>query len=159
FAGNIIPTGQISPSAQSLLRFIPLPNLPGATQNFHYVTSLDNNSDSINLRVVHNFGQGGLFGPFGGGGGGGGRGGRGGGGKGGRNRPHNNVNFGLNYQGSHSNQATPFPTLGGTNKTRGFSLNGGWTFGTGRFNNNLRFNWNHNRIDLSNLYANKLNVA
>jgi outer membrane receptor protein involved in Fe transport len=49
--------------------------------------------------------------------------------------------------------------MGGTNKTRGFSLNGGWTFGTGRFNNNLHFNWNHNRIDLSNLYANKVNVA
>jgi trimeric autotransporter adhesin len=159
FAGNVIPASQISSSAQSLLRFIPLPNLPGATQNFHYVTSLDNNSDSINLRVVHNFGQGGLFGPFGGGGGGGGRGGRGGGGKGGRNRPHNNINFGFNYNGSHSNQATPFPTMGGTNKTRGFSLNGGWTFGTGRFNNNLHFNWNHNRIDLSNLYANKVNVA
>jgi hypothetical protein len=160
FAGNVIPASQISPSAQSLLRFIPLPNLPGATQNFHYVTSLENNSDSVNLRIVHNFGAGGLFGPFGGGGGGGGgRGGRGGGGRGGRNRPHNNVNFGFNYNGSRSNQATPFPTLGGTNKTRGFSLNGGWTFGTGRFNNNLRFNWNHNRIDLSNLYANKVNVA
>src|SRR5262249_37728099 len=149
FAGNVIPTGQISPSAQSRLRFIPLPNLPGTTQNFHYVTSLDNNSDSINLRIGHNFGQGGLFGPFGGGGGGGGRGGRGGGeGKGGRNRPHNNVTFGFNYQGSHSNQATPFPPMGGTNKTRGFGLNGGWTFGTGRFNNTLHFNWNHNRIDL-----------
>ncbi|HEX7962372.1 MAG TPA: TonB-dependent receptor [Terriglobales bacterium] len=157
FPGNVIPPSQINPAAQSLLRFFPLPNLPGATQNFHYVTSLDNNSDSVNLRIVHNFGQAGMFGPFGEGGGGG-RGGRGGG-RGGRNRPHNNINFGFNYQGSHSNQATPFPTLGGTNKTRGFSLNGGWNFGSGRFNNNLRFNWNHNRIDLSNLYANKLNVA
>lgn len=155
FSGNVIP--QINPAAQSLLRFFPLPNLPGTTQNLHYVTAVDNNSDSVNLRIVHNFGQASMFGPFGGGGGGGGS--RGGGGRGGRNRPHNNINFGFNYQGSHSNQATPFPTLAGTNKTRGFSLNGGWTFGTGRFNNNLHFNWNHSRIDLSNLYANKVNVA
>ena len=35
FAGNQIPAARIDPAAQALLRFIPLPNLPGTTRNFH----------------------------------------------------------------------------------------------------------------------------
>ena len=37
FAGNVIPTDRLSAASQSLLGFIPLPNLDGETRNFHYV--------------------------------------------------------------------------------------------------------------------------
>ncbi|HZC65260.1 MAG TPA: carboxypeptidase-like regulatory domain-containing protein, partial [Candidatus Dormibacteraeota bacterium] len=84
---NPFPNNQISsplsPSAQSLLQFIPDPNGTGSAQNFHYVTSADSNTDAISVRLIHNFAAGGGpgFGLGGGGGGGGGR--RG---------PQNNVN-------------------------------------------------------------------
>ena len=55
FTGNIIPAAQISAAARGLLSFIPLPNLPGTLQNFHYVTSATNNISNINVRLVHSF--------------------------------------------------------------------------------------------------------
>src|SRR5258707_13242920 len=77
--------GTFSPAAKSLLQFIPLPNilLTSTGQNFHFVTSDASNSDSIILRLVHNFGS--ATGPMvlwpGGGG---------------RNRlRHNNIKFGF----------------------------------------------------------------
>jgi len=78
-----------------------MPNIgPTASgQNFHYVTSAASSSDTVILRLVHNFGasNGPGFGPIiigGGGGGGGGE---------GRRRSQNNINFGLNWSRSSSN--------------------------------------------------------
>ncbi len=39
FTGNRIPSSRIDPAAQTLLAYIPVPNRPGDTQNFHYVTA------------------------------------------------------------------------------------------------------------------------
>src|SRR5581483_3552652 len=110
FSGNKI-TG-IDPAAQALLQFIPLPNLPGTVNNFHYVTSLQQNSDQIAIRLVHNFGEGATFMPMGGRGGGGGRGGR---------RLQNNINFNLNYSDSNNQVSNPFPTLLGTTQSSGIN--------------------------------------
>src|SRR5258707_3701158 len=86
---NVIDPTLINPSAQSLLSFIPLPNLSTTTQNFHFVTSGSSSSDSINFRLIHNFGSGGLpFMNFGGGGGSGG-------GDSGLSGAQNNVNVGM----------------------------------------------------------------
>src|SRR5712692_5964186 len=83
---NVIDPSVINASAQSLLAFIPLPNLNSTTQNFHYVTSGSSTSDSVNLRLIHNFGSAGLpFMNFGGGG----PGPSGGGGGSGRRRAQN----------------------------------------------------------------------
>src|SRR5205085_7854732 len=49
--GNVI--ANIDPAAQALLPFIPLPNLPGSTRNFHFVTALTQNNDQIAVRMVH----------------------------------------------------------------------------------------------------------
>ena len=40
-----------------MLAYIPLPNLDTTTQNFHYVTNDDSNTDAISLRLIHNFGD------------------------------------------------------------------------------------------------------
>ncbi|MGB8662003.1 MAG: carboxypeptidase regulatory-like domain-containing protein, partial [Candidatus Acidiferrum sp.] len=53
---NVIDPALITPQAQALLNYIPLPNLPGTSQNFHEVTSSESVSDSVNVRLVHNFG-------------------------------------------------------------------------------------------------------
>ena len=54
FPANII--SQINPAAAGLLPFIPMPNLPGSFQNFHFVTSAENSSDDLNVRINHSFG-------------------------------------------------------------------------------------------------------
>ena len=78
FSDNRIPQSRIDPAAQTLLAFIPQPNAPGETQNFHYVTANSSNSNDVNLRVTHIFGTV----PQRGAGGGRGRGGLPGGGRG-----------------------------------------------------------------------------
>jgi hypothetical protein len=153
---NMINPGLISPAARFLLQFIPLPNIAttASGQNFHYVTSADSNSDSVSLRLIHNFGQaaGPGSGPFliasgGGGGGGGGR------------RSHNNINFGLNWTRSSSAIVNPFPSLAGGTGTQGLNASAGWTYGKGRATNIFRVNYNHNHVSTTNLFSNVMDVA
>jgi outer membrane receptor protein involved in Fe transport len=54
FAGNIIPTGRISPQAQALLQFVPLPNVAsaaGGTPNYIANGTGIVNTDSFDVRV------------------------------------------------------------------------------------------------------------
>ena len=86
FAGNQIPANRINPGAATLLGFIPAPNLPGTTQNYHVSTTAHSSSEAVSARLIQNLspnftpgGRGGFgFGRGGGGGGFGGGGGRGG---------------------------------------------------------------------------------
>jgi trimeric autotransporter adhesin len=153
---NVISPAMISPAAAALLPYIPLPNLNTTTQNFHYVTNDNSDSDAVSLRLIHNFTSTPNFGPFGGGGpGGGGGGGRGGGGR----RAQNNINFGMNWSRNATNTVNPFPSLAGSTNTQGLNASAGWTYGNGRRTNILRFNYNHNHVATSNLYSNSVDVA
>ena len=53
FSGNVIPADRMSSASLTLLPFIPEPNLPGDTQNFHFLTAVTSASDDVNLRVTH----------------------------------------------------------------------------------------------------------
>jgi hypothetical protein len=150
---NVVNPAMISPAAKALLQYIPLPNLNGTTQNFHYVTNDNSDSDAVSLRLIHNFTSTPTFGPFGGGGPGGG--GRGGGGR----RAQNNINFGMNWSRNLTNIVNPFPSLEGSTNTQGLNASAGWTYGNGRRTNILRFNYNHNHVATSNLYSNSTDVA
>ena len=148
---NVIDPTLINGSAKTLLAFIPLPNLNTATQNFHYVTSGSSSTDSVNFRLIHNFGAGGLpFMNFGGGPAGGG---------GGRRRAQNNVNFGINWTRSATTLVNPFPSLNGGNSLQGLNATAGWVYGRGRATNNFRVNYNHNHVSTTDLYSNFQNVA
>ena len=109
FANDTIP--QINPIAQGLLAYIPLPNLPGATQNFHFVTATNTSGDDLNIRLNRTLGatttrQVGR----------------------GRGRgPRNSVSVGLHYHRSESNLTNAFPGLGGTNSVRSWDA----VFGNG----------------------------
>lgn len=151
FPGNKI-TSPLSSAATSLLSFIPQPNGPGTSQNFHYVTSDQSDSDAVSIRLIHNFAAGGGpgFGPPGGGGGRGGA---------GRRGPQNNVNFGLNYARTNSNLVNPYPSLAGSTITQGLNATAGWTYGNGRLANIFRVTYNHNHVATTNLYSNVLDVA
>jgi outer membrane receptor protein involved in Fe transport len=67
FANNAIPNSLLSPQAQNLLKFIPLPNIPGvtgATPNYLAAGTAITNSDAFDVRVdryqsekLHMFGR------------------------------------------------------------------------------------------------------
>src|SRR5271157_2531844 len=160
YAGKTIPSGTacsnpndcISPAAEALLNYIPSPNLPGPTQNFHYITSDESDTDNLSLRLIHNFGA------TGGPGfepvviGAGGRG-------GGRRGPRNNLSVGFNWSRAKSAIVNPFPLLAGSTNTQGWNGNGRWTYGKGKVTNSLGFTYNHNRASTTNLYSGVTDVA
>jgi len=157
---NSIAASCISPAATALLNSIPLPNImpnivvTASGQNFHYVNSAESSSDTVILRLIHNFGQASEpgTGPFliGGGGAGGG---------GGRRRSQNNINFGLNWTRSSGTIVNPFPSLAGGTGTQGLNASAGWTYGKGRVTNIFRVNYNHNHVSTSNLYSEITDVS
>jgi trimeric autotransporter adhesin len=141
----------INPVAQALLQYIPEPNLPGTVKNFHFITSATSNSDDLNLRIIRSFGKATPGQRRGGGGGGGGRGAGGGG--------RNNLNVGFHYHATGSNLTNPFPSVGGHTSVRSFDIPVGYVRSFGKLTNNLRFDFNRNRIRTQNLYAFSQNVA
>ena len=133
----------ISPAAKALLNYIPEPNLPGSVKNFHLVTSTTSNLDDLNVRVIHAFGKSTLRGQR--------RGGPGGG--------RNNLNVGFHYHSTETNLTNPFPSVGGTTAIRSFDIPVGYVRSFGKLTNNLRFDFNRNRIRTQNLYAFNTDVA
>jgi trimeric autotransporter adhesin len=138
FANNTLT--QIDPAAQQLLSFIPLPNLPGAVQNFHFLTSVNNSSNDLNIRVNRTLGQTGA-------------------GRGRRRGPRNNLSFGFHYHTADNVLTSPFPSVGGNTSVRSFDIPIGYVRSFGKLTNNLRFDFNRNRISTRNLYAFAVNVA
>ena len=153
---NVLAPSLLTGAAETLLNYIPLPNIPinAFGQNFHYVTSANSSSDAVSFRLVHNFAA--TPGP------GGGRVILGGPGEtsggGGRRRAQNNINFGLNWARSSSDIVNPFPSLAGGNSTQGLNASAGWVYGKGRITNIVRVNYNHNHVSTTNLYADVTNV-
>ena len=134
------PGCQISPIAQGLLQYIPLPNLPGTTQNFHYVTSANNNSDDLNVRLMHNFGAAPTL-P------------RAGRGLGGFRAPRNNLTFGFHYHSSGANLTDPFPSVSGNTSVRSFDVPISYIRSIGKLTNIARVDFNRSRTSTQNLYA------
>jgi hypothetical protein len=130
--------GDISCAALGLLPYIPLPNLPGDFQNFHYVTSATSDSDDLNIRLNRTFGAA----PAG-------TGRRGGG----RNAPRNNLTFGFHYHGSSANLTNPFPSVGGNTSVRSFDIPVSYTRSVGKLTNIVRADFNRSRTRTQNLYA------
>jgi len=56
FANGVIPADRIDPSSRALLAYIPLPNLPGSSQNFRRTATSATTADGISVRLTHNFG-------------------------------------------------------------------------------------------------------
>lgn len=135
FPNNTIP--QISPIAAGLLRYIPMPNLPGNYQNFHFLTSANSSSDDLNIRINHSFGA-----PL--------RGRRLGGG---RRGPQNNLTFGFHYHGSSAELTNPFPSVGGHTDVRSFDIPISYVRSFGKLTNIARFDFNRSRTRTQNLYA------
>ncbi len=135
---------QINPVALGLLPYIPLPNLPGNIQNFHFVTSATSDSDDLNVRVNHSFGAAPAGGRRGGGG---------------RNSPRNSLQLAFHYHGSSANLTNPFPSVGGNTNVRSFDVPVSYTRSKGKLTNVLRADFNRSRSRTQNLYAFNDNIA
>ncbi|HET7220058.1 MAG TPA: TonB-dependent receptor [Vicinamibacterales bacterium] len=174
FDGNRVPLSRVDPASQTLLSYIPLPNIAGDTQNYHYTTTNSSTSNDINLRVTHVFGtqpqrgggRGGGFGPGGGGrggapgfGGGPGGFGRGGGRATGPLPTRSVLNASLGYRQSSNSASSTFPTIGGSSDTKGWNLPVSWLLTKGRFINTLTVTYNRNSSASTNLYAYNTNIT
>jgi len=134
FPNNTIT--QINPTAAGLLPYIPLPNLPGNYQNFHFTTSAATSSDDLNIRINHSFGAA-LRGR----------------GQRGRRGPQNNLTFGFHYHGSGAELTNPFPSVGGHTDVRSFDIPISYVRSFGKLTNIARFDFNRSRTRTQNLYA------
>ena len=134
---------QINSAALGLLQYIPLPNLPGSLQNFHYVTSATSDSDDLNVRVNHSFGAAPAGGRRGGG----------------RNAPRNSLQIGFHYHQSTVTLTNPFPSVGGTTTIRSFDIPVSYTRSVGKLTNIVRADFNRSRTHTQNLYAFNTNVT
>jgi hypothetical protein len=151
FANNQIPAARLDPAAQKLLALFPSPN-QDSKLNYHNVTTTTSELDDVNIRLVKTFGavpqRGGR------GGGGGGRGGPGAG------RPGvSNLNITFHYRHSDNSSANPLPALGGQSTLSAWDIPVGYSFTRLGMTQNLRFGFNQQRAQTTNLYANSLNLA
>jgi hypothetical protein len=145
FAGNVIPTGSVSPQAQTLLNYYPAPNIAvTGDQNYNYqtITTQGSNATQASLRFVRNFGQQPAFGQ-------------------GRRQQANapkTLRQNINFSGSYSDNATDnrniFPLLGGATATTGYAISAGYTVGYGRLTNNASINWNRSHSNTYNYFTN-----
>ncbi len=151
FPGNVIPGGRISPQAQALLNYVPLPNLPGDYEDYQRLTTAQSNTTVIGARYVRSFGAGSGGSPIvslirqylGQGG----------------NGLRQNINANFNYSHAASDQLNILPELGGKEQTHQYSLELGYTLGKGKLTNNLTGGWNRTNTELRNYFTNVNDVA
>lgn len=168
FPNNQIPLDRMDPGALVLLRYIPPPNLSGATRNFHYTTTTGSLADNANIRVTHNFtpppsagrgaaagGRGGAGGRAGGAGAAGGR----GGGRGAQTGTTVTMNVQLQYRRNSNDRINVFPTLGGDNSGSSLTVPIGFNIGRGRTQHTVNASVSETRSTTVNRYAFVENVA
>ena len=150
FAGNQIPAGRVDPGSLVLLQFIPSPNLPGTSQNYHVSTTSHSSSDNISLRLTQNLsptlpqaGRGGAAGRggFGGARGGGGRGGPGG--RGAARGTNITLTAQLQYRRTVNDTVNIFPNLGGTSTNTSLTVPLSLNIQRGRAVQNVSLNLTH----------------
>jgi hypothetical protein len=146
----------INPAAAQLLSFIPLPNLPGNSRNFHFVSASPTNSDTGFVRLNHNFGaqQAGF-------------------GRGARQQQRrqqqqnqkkedthwsHSINGAFIYNNIRGSVLNPFPGLGGKQTTSNYNANFGHTAVKGLFLNSLRFTYNRSGNNTTNNFTNGNNI-
>src|SRR5262249_7592039 len=159
----------INPAAANLLSFIPTPNLPGNSRNFHFVSASPSDSDTAFLRFNHSFskspnGPMGAFGdavaaihgtepgphaqP---------------GGRRGQKKDDpthwmHSINGGFIYNNIRNTLLNPFPGLGGKQSVNNYNINFGHTAIKGLFVNSLRFTYNRSAVNVVNNFTNRTDI-
>jgi trimeric autotransporter adhesin len=148
-ATKITPT----PEAANLLKYFPLPNLPGTTQNYHLLTTAQNNNTLAGVRYMRGIGSNASpFGAFGGGRGGGGR----------RSQTQGlrqSINFNYNWSHAAQDNINVFPQLGGKGSTDSNSVQAGYTLGYHKITSIFNASWNRSNSSTTNFFTNGIDVA
>ncbi|MBS1805098.1 MAG: TonB-dependent receptor [Acidobacteria bacterium] len=155
FAANVIPANRIASQSKALLAYFPEPNIQGAIQNYHLLSTEQSNATQAGARYMRSFGANGS--PFG-------MGGRGGGGGGGGRRGalasqtnrglRQSMNANWNWSHSASDNVNLFPQLGGKTASDSQSLQAGYTVGYHRLTSIFNANWNRSNNHTTNNFTN-----
>jgi hypothetical protein len=160
-AGNIGLATPITPVPQAvaLLNYIPLPNLPGDTQNYHLLTTQQSNTTQGGVRYMRSFGA--NASPFGFGGRGGGAGGGGGGRRSQQTTQGLRQSINLNYNWSHnaSDDVNIVPILGGKTASDSNSVQAGYTLGKGKLTSIFNASWNRSNAHTTNFFTGNNDIA
>ena len=139
FPANRIPPERMSPAAVALLRYMPLPNWDGMSQNFRFVSATRTRSDGFGLMLTRV--PSGLT-------------------DSGKNAPaRNNFSAGLGYRRSATNLPTRFPLLGGDSTSNSWNANLAHTLTKSFFTNNLRLGFDSTKWRISNHFRNDIAAA
>ena len=140
---KITPT----PAAANMLRYIPLPNLPGDVQNYHLLTTAQTNTTQAGLRYMRGIGSNAT--PFAG--------------RGRRSQTsqglRQSINFNYNWSHAAQDDINIFPQLGGKGSTDSNSLQAGYTIGYHKVTSIFNASWNRNDAQTTNFFTNGLDVA
>lgn len=152
FANNKIDGSRISSTATILLNgngtlgpYLPLPNLTGAGQNYHLLTTAQSNSDQAGIRYTRNIGKNAQkLGS--------------GGGRGNRSSSNSaglrqNMSLNYNWANSISDNVNIFPGLGGKSATDSNSLQAGYTLGHKKLTSIFNLSWNRNTTQVKNFFT------
>lgn len=150
YPNNTITTG-LSPAAQAILQYVPLPNLTGQSENYQRLTTSGTNTTQVGARFIHNFGSAGRGGPM----------------MGmirqylGQGGPGIRQNLSLNYNYAHTgtDELNLFPALSGRDETHQNSLQLGYTLGRGRLTNIFNLGWNRTNTSVTNEFTNRTDIA
>jgi outer membrane receptor protein involved in Fe transport len=157
----------IDPAAARLLAFIPAPNLPGNSRNFHFVSANPTDTDMAMVRFTHSFSKsaGGPMGNLGdvmaalhGADAGGRQGQRGALKKGDPAHWTQSINGGFIYNNVRSTLLNPFPGLGGKQSINNYNINFGHSAVKGLFLNSFRFNYNRSGVNVANNFTNRTDI-
>jgi outer membrane receptor protein involved in Fe transport len=149
----------INPTAAQLLSFIPQPNLPGTSRNFHFVSAVPSNTDTAFVRFNHSFGaDNGMLGMLGA------RGQQ-------RQQQRQNqnqkkeethwsqsINGGFSYNNARNTILNPFPGLGGQQDIHNYNVSFGHSAVKGMLLNSARFNYNRSGSRGTNQFTDVNNI-
>jgi len=138
------------PVAANLLKYFPLPNLPGDVQNYHLLTTAQDNNTRAGVRYMRGIGANATpFGAFGG--------------RGRRSQPpqglRQSVNFNYNWSHGAQDNINIFPGLGGKGSTDSNSLQAGYTIGYNKLTSIFNASWNRNDAQTTNYFTNGIDIA
>jgi hypothetical protein len=143
-SGTITPV----PEALALLNYIPLPNLPGETQNYHLLTTQQSNTTRAGARYMRGIGANAT--PFGFGG------------RGNRTATQGlrqSVNFNYNWAHSASDNVNIEPILGGKTASDSNSVQAGYTLGRGKLTSIFNASWNRSDSKVRNYFTDSTDIA
>jgi hypothetical protein len=130
FPANTIPSSQLNPAALGLLPYVPLPNLPGETQNYHLQESLPVSNDRVMARIGQQI----------------------------NSKDSLNVLFYLNSARSRSVSGFPDFTSHSSNRGQNVSVSESHTFNS-HLVNSFTMNFNRQRTSLLNAFAYQDDIA